>query len=151
MLFPIFLSVLFAGVSCSQKQEILKPNRQLIGSVEVDDRDGDIPVYAIRYVGPTNSQELRTKLYSSQDISLTALSSATKESLIGSMIFTDGLYRGMSYKDANIQSLYNDDFPKVLSAILGVPVVKNNNPPHRYQFLSLTIQKHYWPNMITNK
>lgn len=137
MLFPIFLSVLFAGVSCSQKQEILKPNRQLIGSVEVSDRDGDIPVYAIRYVGPTSSEELRTKLYSNQQPSIVALSAATKESLISSMIFSDGLYRGMRQKDANIQSLYDNNFPEVLSAILGAPVTKNNNPiKHNYKVVN---------------
>jgi hypothetical protein len=93
--------------------------------------ENEIPVFAIRYTGPTNTEELRTKLFTSKDPILSSLNKATKESLIANMMFSDGLYRGMNQKDANIEELYNTTFTNVLASILDADVVKNNNPTNR--------------------
>jgi hypothetical protein len=125
-----FFCVMFLVYSCTQStsQQELKSD--------------ELPVIEIQYFGPTNTNELVELFNSTTNKVLRSLSESTKESLITNMKFSDGLYRGMKAKDANIQKLYDSNFVEVLSAILQTDVIENNNPvKHNYRAVNLVKDK----------
>lgn len=71
------------------------------------------------YTGPKNTDELTTLLYTSKIDVLVKLDSATKNSLIKYLRFGDGMPKGMSGTDDNIQNLYKSNAAEVYSAIYG--------------------------------
>jgi hypothetical protein len=85
-------------------------------------------VIEVQYLGPRNTEELKTVFASSKEEVISSLNESTKESLIKNMIFSDGMFRGMKARDENIQKLYDTNILKVLSALLQMDVVANNNP-----------------------
>jgi hypothetical protein len=115
LLFSIF-AVLFFMTSCQQDAGIAEVKVQAKKVIE------------IQYLGPRNTDELKTVLASSKDEVISSLDAPTKESLIKNMVFSEGLFRGMKAKDVNIQKLYESNFSKVLSALLQMNVVENNHP-----------------------
>jgi hypothetical protein len=77
------------------------------------------------YTGPSTSATLTTFLNTSTNPAITALSQATKASLVTNMVFVSGLPIGMLGTDANIQALYanNANAVAVFSVILGKPTM----------------------------
>jgi hypothetical protein len=117
--------MLFAFFLCTFLTSCKQDNVAVASTLKTNEQ----PIIEIPYFGPTNSTELKDLLNSSNDETLKSLDASTKESLINNMIFSEGLYRGMKSKDENIQKLYATNFLKVISAILQVEVIKDNNPP----------------------
>jgi hypothetical protein len=88
--------------------------------------------YAVPYSGPANTAELSNFLATSTASAITNLDEATKTSLLNYQIFTDGIPRGMSGTDQNIQNLAQTSAQAVFSAIFGTPVTVRSNSIDQY-------------------
>ena len=75
------------------------------------------------YDGPKTTDELSYLLANSEEAIIQNLSDGTKQSLVTYMVFDNGLPKGMSEIDENIETLYgSSDVEQVFSAILSMPV-----------------------------
>lgn len=76
-----------------------------------------------KYSGPKNTDQLAQVLRTSTNPVIARLSEETKNSLIKSFVFADGLPAGMNGPDENIERLYRSNAAEVFSAILGSEVI----------------------------
>jgi hypothetical protein len=95
--------------------------------------------YALPYSGPGDTAGFSTFLATSTAPAITNLDAATKASLVDYLVFRDGLPRGLSGTDQNIQNLYQTDAAAVFSAIYGLPVTTRSNSIDQYMPLATII------------
>lgn len=77
----------------------------------------------LNYTGPHNTADLTTKLYSSNNAIISALSSALKQALVAHTVFDNGYPRGIDSSDTCIVALFqSSSAASILSAIFSCPV-----------------------------